>query len=494
MFLGAVAILVRPLNVVGTIILARLLEPSDFGAVALAMVLLGTSYMFIGLGMGSALIHSNEDRDQVAFQTFVVTLVSGTIIFILLRTNSEWVTALLGNLDEAVFNALLPLVILAAVAVIPEAMLRKKLLFGRVSVATIVGEVAYMVLAIILAWLKFGLWSLVYARLGSEALRVLLVWIFNPTLAWLKPRRWNWPLMKELFRYGLPTTGSGLVSYFHTHWDDWFVGRQLGTEALGFYSKAYDLSNKTLSSLSATVINGVFFPSYSRIREDRERTRRIFLKGTRVVFLMMVPIALGLLVLAPEIVAILLGDKWLPMIPTLQVYSFMVLFRPISTNTVPLFMGVGRPRYMLYAGIVLAVVMVPAVLLLAPWGIVGVAIGVVISHIVGVFYNLLQVDRILPGTAMASLRASVPYLAVGAVMAVVVQLLKPIIMPAFGGQFAFVGLLLLVAIGAIVYLGLIFVVQRELVVELIHLFIAAVGLEDRFSLFVARRRVKKGTQ
>ena len=75
--MAIVAIIVRPLNVVGTIILARLLDPSDFGAVALAMVLLGTSYMFIGLGMGSALIHSNADHGKVAFQTFVVTVITG---------------------------------------------------------------------------------------------------------------------------------------------------------------------------------------------------------------------------------------------------------------------------------------------------------------------------------------------------------------------------------------------------------------------------------
>ena len=96
MFMAAVALIVRPLNVVGTIILARLLDPSDFGAVALAMVLLGTTYMFIGLGMGSALIHSDEDQGKVAFQTFVVTILSGLTVFLLLRFNVELAAAILG--------------------------------------------------------------------------------------------------------------------------------------------------------------------------------------------------------------------------------------------------------------------------------------------------------------------------------------------------------------------------------------------------------------
>jgi O-antigen/teichoic acid export membrane protein len=401
----------------------------------------------------------------------------------------ELAVLVLGDIDLSIFDSLLPLVIFAALIIVPEAMLRKQLHFGRVSIATISSEVTFMIVAIILAWQEFGVWSLVYGRLSSELLKVVLVWLFNPQWSWIKPKRWDWSLMKALFRYGLPTTGSGLVTYFHTHWDDWFVGRQFGTQALGYYSKAYDLSNKTLSSLSRTVINGVFFPSYSRIRDDLERTRRIFLKGTRVVFLMMVPVSLGLLVLAPLIVRVLLGEKWMPMVPTLQVYSFMVLFRPISTNTVPLFMGQGRPQYMLYAGLVLSVVMVPAVLLLSGFGIVGVALGVVISHIIGVIYNLYQVNRILPGTGIYSLRVSIPFLSAGFIMAAAVYFAEPVVMSWFTDSFAWLGLTILVAVGAIIYLGLVAILQKGFVIELIQLTIAALGLDGRFTLFSIGRQV-----
>jgi len=205
----SVAIIVRPLNILGTIILARLLDPDDFGAVALAMVLLGTSYMFIGLGMGSALVHSNEDRGKVAFQAFTVTVIAGLTLFILLKLNAVLVVAFLGDLDVDVFNSLLPLLLLVALTIVPEAMLQKEMSFSKVSVATIVSEVANMIVAIILALLGYGLWSLVYGRLSAALLRAVLIWIFNPTWSWLIPKRWDWPLMRRLFRYGLPTTGSG---------------------------------------------------------------------------------------------------------------------------------------------------------------------------------------------------------------------------------------------------------------------------------------------
>lgn len=488
--MASVAVIVRPLNILGTIVLARMLEPSDFGAVALAMVLLGTSYMFVGLGMGSALIHSDEDPDRVAFQAFTVTAIAGLALFILLKVNIEFVASLLGNLDVVVFNSLLPILLLTALTIVPESMLSKQMLFSRVSIATIVSEIAYLIIAILLAWLGYGLWSLVYGRLGSSLIKMLITWFSNPTWAWIIPKRWDWSLQKRLFKYGLPTTGGGMVSYFHTHWDDWYVGRHFGTQSLGYYTKAYDFSNKTLSSLSRTIINGVFFPSYSRVRDDKDRLRNIFLKGTRVVLLLMVPISLGLLVVAPELVPVILGEKWIPMIPLLQIYSFMVLFRPISSNAVPFFMGVGRPHYVLYAGIVLSIVMVPAVLILSAIGVAGVAIAVAISHFVGAGYSLYLVNRVLPGVAKASLRDFVPFVVVGTVMAVSVQLLKPYVMSWAGETYALLGVLVLVAIGAIIYLALIFLAQRDLIIELIELTVSAISLGERFPRFSFRERAK----
>jgi len=135
-------------------------------------------------------------------------------------------------------------------------------------------------------------------------------------------------------------------------------------------------------------------------------------------------------------------------------------------------------------------VMVPAVLLLADQGVVGVAIAVVISHIVGAAYSLFQVNRILPGTAWPTLRAFVPFLSAGAVMVVVVQMLKPVIMPLAGDTYALLGLLALVAIGAVVYIGLIFLLQKALMIELINLFISAFSLGGRLSTFSIRERAK----
>lgn len=484
--MGGVSLVVRPLQLVGTIILARLLEPSDFGTVTLAMVLIGTSYMFVGLGMDAALVHSNLDRKKVAFQAFIISLFSGILSFAVLSINAEIISSILGDVDVAVFRGLLPIILFTTLTIVPEAMLSKELRFNRLSAAVILSEIIYMLVAIILAVMGYGLWSLVYGKLASALARAIFVWLFNPSWEWIKPKTWDWDIMRSLLRYGLQTTAGGIVSYFHTHWDDWFVGRQFGTTALGYYSKAYDLSNNVLSSFSRSVINGVFFPSYTKIQNEKERLTRVYLKSYYVVLLMMVPISLGMLVLAPELVPVLLGPKWLPMVITLQIFAFMVLIRPLSENTVPLFLAVGRPNYMVRAGLVLSVVMVPLVIVLSRWGIEGVAVAVVISHIAGVAYNLFLVERILPGIMRPTLTAFVKFAAMGFVMALIVQLSKPYVLQLTSGIPNVWTLTILVLIGVVVYCGLAFLTQKALIFELIQLFLTGLKIDGRFPKLAAK--------
>lgn len=478
--------MVRPLQLVGTIILARLLSPSDFGTVTLAMVLIGTSYMFVGLGMDAALVHSEMDRKKVAFQAFAISLFSGILSFLVLSINAEIISSILGDVDVAVFRGLLPIILFTTLTIVPEAMLSKELRFNRLSAAVIISEIMYMIVAIILAVMGYGLWSLVYGKIASALVRVILVWLYNPSWDWIKPKKWDWDIMRSLLRFGLQTTAGGIVSYFHTHWDDWFVGRQFGTTALGYYSKAYDLSNNVLSSFSRSVINGVFFPSYTKIQNEKERLTRVYLKSYYVVLLMMVPISLGMLVLAPELVPVLLGPKWIPMITTLQIFAFMVLVRPLSENTVPLFLAVGRPNYMVRAGLVLSVVMVPLVIGLSNWGIEGVAIAVVISHIAGVAYNLVLVERILPGIIRPTLSAFVKFAVMGLLMALCVQLVKPYVLQLVGGIPNVLSLVILVMVGVVVYCGLAFLTQKTLIYELVQLFLVGLKIENRFPKLAAK--------
>lgn len=480
---GGVAFIVRPLNIVTTIILARLLTPEDFGSVALVMLLVNSSSLFAGLGMGAALIHTEQDRNKAAFYAFIVTVISSTLLFTIVFTNAYWLAQFLGNVTVTpILRQLSVAIILFGINTAPEALLSKDLRFERVASIRLTSELLYLILALLLAFAGLGVWSLVYARLLSLLLHVILTWIASPGWAWLTPARWDADVMSSLMRFGLQNTASSFVSYLHTYWDDWLVGRRFGTAALGYYSKAYELSNRTLYMFTGVITN-VFFPYYVKVRDDRAALNRAYLKSFRVLLMIMAPISLGILVTASELVIVLFGENWLPMIPLLQIYSIMVLTRPISANTSPLFMALGRPDLNTRAGTLLLVVMIILALSLLDMGTIGVAIAVVIAHIVGMIFNVYQVQTLLPGTARQTILAAWPSLLSAVVMAFAVLAAKPLIAAWTGSPYTFIGLLALCIVGGVTYGLMQLLTQRPLLKEVMELALGSFGYRKRGARF-----------
>jgi PST family polysaccharide transporter len=475
--MGMASLVVRPVNIIGTIVLARLLDPYDFGVVALGMLLASSLYLFVDLGMGPALIQTQKERGHVVFPAFVITMAFGALLTVLIIMFARPLAAFLG--DDAAYEPLrwlALLVLLEAAITIPESLLRKDLNFGQVSLLHITQEALNMLISIVFAYLGYGFWSLVYGRLCSTLIQTVAAWLLCPGWEWLKPAPFDWQAIRQLLHYGIRSTGSGLMTFVHQNWDDWLVGRTLGASALGFYTKAYGLTNGTLGALSKSLVNGVAFPSYAQLQQDPERLSRAYLKIFNFVVLLMVPLGCGFFVVAPQLVLVLLGEKWLPITPVFEVFALLVLTKPISANTAPLFMAVGHPEYNFHAGIVLMVVMVPAVLLLLPYGITGVALGVVIGHIIAAAFNVYQVNRILPGTARATGLALLPPLVASVLMISGVHLAKPFTVQWLGlSEHNFVSLCLLVLLGATLYLGTTFVLQRSLLTELMQVGLTSLG-------------------
>jgi O-antigen/teichoic acid export membrane protein len=454
--MGGAQLIARPIRMLGLIVLARLLTPRDFGLVALAMILIGTSDLFSGLGMGRALIHTKRDTKQVAFHALIVTFLFSSVLFLIVFALAPFFAQLLGDPEVTpIIRALSPVLVLDSIFLVPNALLRKEMMFGRVGAAKIASGLMQKGVAIVFALLGYGVWSLVYGELARTVTQLLVLSFAYPERYWLRPRRWAWEPIKELLRFGIPSTGSGFLSYLNSNWDDWLVGRVLGSTALGFYSRAYDLSNKGIASINQTVLNSVLFPSFARIQDNKERLGRMYLKGLGVIALALTPLSLGLFVVAPEAIPIVLGSKWAPMIPTLQVFAFMALVRPLTASTSPLFQAVGRPELNLRLGLVVLGVMF--------------------------FIAILIVNKILPGTGPRMVQAILPALGAGIVMVLSVQLSKGPLLGFTGGEPNLITLGAMIAVGAVTYTVAAFLIQRRLILETISLFLSVFRGQGRMA-------------
>ena len=337
--MAAATITSRPVGMLALIILARLLDPEDFGTVALAMLLVSTVRLFSGMGMSQALIQSRLESHTVAFQSFLVTCVTSSAIFLFVNVRPDLFARFLGNEELVpILRWLSLLILLDAAVLIPQALLSKEMRFGQVSKSLLIRNLTENAVSVALALTGIGLWSLVWGRLVGAAIRLMIVWLACTGWVWIRPRRIDWHVLRDMLKYGIKSSSSGMMNFVNSHWDDWLVGRVLGTAQLGFYSRAYFLTNDTIVGLNRGVVDGVLFPSYARMQDDRQRLARAYLKSLSVSALLMAPLALGVLALSTELVPLLLGEKWIPMTLTLQIFSIMAFFRPLAGST-----GAGLP-------------------------------------------------------------------------------------------------------------------------------------------------------
>lgn len=476
----------RPIGILGRIFLARMLTPNDFGAVALALLFVGSSYLFVGLQMEPTVIHSDMERHKLAFHAFMITAVSSVTITLFSFANSEWLAALLGDPTiEPILQVLLLNLLLNGWTMVPAALLKKDLKFGSIATSNMVSRVSYLIVSLTLAFFGFGVWSLVIANVTQSFIALVVTWWLSPNWDWLKPVPWDWAAFKSLMSYGLRATGAGLFRFFAWNWDDWLVGRQLGTSALGFYSKAFDFTNNTMKQFGNSIVGGVFFPAYAGIKHHTQRLKRTYLKSVQLISTLMFPIGLGFLATAAVLIPVVLGEKWIPMIETFQVFSILVLTRPVSANTTSIFRAVGKPQNNMYASGVLIAVMVPAALLLLQYGIVGVAVAVLLADITGLMFNLFQVNRIFPGSILPTLRASLPALAAALLMFLIVVLSLNFLVGEYGENLFTLGAA--VVIGVVIYLAGIMLFQRDFTMDVVRTAVKALDRKGRLDRFKPKR-------
>jgi len=477
MVVTASSFIVRLLRIGSTIILARLLDPSDFGLIALAGILLGGLSIFSGLGLSQALIATSENTQIAAFHAFLMTAAAGILLTLLMFATAGTYAEFYGTPELTAISQVMALIVLfQALRIVPDALLMKEMLFGRRALPTIIGTMGGIVISLSLAVLGFGVWSLVAGAVTLALLELVGIAIVCPEWGWFRKHTWDNAMAKRLLSFGSRNLSTGVIRYFYNNFDDMVVGKNLGPRQLGFYTQGFTLSNIAVTSVS-TVTNSVLLPAYSKISQDRKRLARAYLESLQMVSVITVPLAMGTFVVAPEAVIVLIGEKWREAIPVLQVFAFMSLIRPISGTTSPLFLSLGLPQYNLRTALVQAVSLTLLIFPFLNLGITGVALAVVFTFSLGLIHNLYLVchKTDVPLTMRTMLQSILPSLVAGSLMVLSVSVMKIALAYWLGNNENITALGSLILTGMLSYAVFLFLVRRRLFFKVIGLMRDAIG-------------------
>jgi len=345
--------------------------------------------------------------------------------------------------------------------VVSDSLLRKSLALNRVSQAEIIGNLVALPVMVGFALAGFGVWTLVTGSLVVSVVKSVATFAFAP---WLPGIRIGGKRAKEMLDFSLTALGASVMWALKEQTDVLVIGRITGQVTVGFYSMAKDLAMLPTAKIS-NVVNTLSSPMMAELQTDVEAMRGAFYRAVRLTSAIALPTSTGLALVADDMVAVLLGPKWLPAVPILRLLCLYAAVRAVDTLLPPVLIARRRQRFLFWYVFALLIAMPAAVALGASWN--GAAGAVVLFTPV---YCGLMV--ILTKEALAELKGGFlelwsetwPVLAATAAVAAVVLLLREI---TFAGpsESPLVELILLSASGAVTYLGALFVVGRTVIAE-----------------------------
>ena len=356
---------------VRAVILARMLEVSTFGVYALAYAVVKLTSVIAEFGLGEAFLHrapETEDENRAAAVHLGLTVL----------LTSLWATTLIlvamVTIRPPFRTALMVLTITVAVLQIartPTLVLVRRVRHRRLAVIDLVTAVSTTAIAVWLASRGAQLWALLATDIVTAALAITALYLWRPP--WRASLAWNSDVARYYLGFGSRSFLAGMLSQILDRIASLLTGIFLGMTALGFYSRAFAFATYPRRFVAQPILK-VVAGLYAELKGDAARLNIAFGQVNAVLFRLGFGVAGLLAVVSPELVYLLLGDRWMPMVPPLRVLLILVVAAPIERSLAHLFVAVGRPGYVVRARVVqLVVVGVGLFVLGSRWGVVGVA-------------------------------------------------------------------------------------------------------------------------
>jgi O-antigen/teichoic acid export membrane protein len=356
-------------QLVTTIILARLLVPSDFGLVSMAMVVVGFVLVFADLGTAAAVIQREELSEGLMSSVFWANMAFGLSASVALFAASPLVAAFYEEQRVApILQVLSVSFLVTGLGISHRALLERGLAFDKLARLEIAAVLAGSVAGIGAGLLGLGAWSIVCQTLVVTTATTLLLWVAS---SWRPALKFDWGELKSVAGYSLNLTGFNSFNYLVRNVDYLLIGWYLGAQNLGYYTLAYRLLLYPTQNV-ASVITRVMFPAFSRMQDD-ERFRRAYLRVVGIIAMITFPMMLGLWALAEPFVLAVFGPQWRPVVILLMILVPVGMFQSVATTVGVIYTAKGRTDWMLRWSILAGVVVMAAFVVGLRWGTIGVA-------------------------------------------------------------------------------------------------------------------------
>ncbi len=383
-----------------SIILARLLEPKEFGIAGLAGIFLAISRVFIDGGMGDALIRKKNTDNLDYNSIFLFNLILSIIFYLILFQFSTNISQYFGEVKLVNIIKVSGLgLIIGSFSIVQLAILRKQIDFKRQAIISFISSVIGGIISIIMAIQGYSYWSLIIPNLITGIITAVLL---LATSTWTPSFSLSIDRIKEHFKFSSKIMATSFVYVIYQNMFSAFIGKNFSITDLGYYYKADNLQKLPSTNLDI-IVRHVTYPVLATMQDDEQQLKRsykILLKYTSLINGL---IMLFVASLSEQIVLLLFGNKWLPSVPYLQLLCFVGMVFPLMSINANIFNVKGRSDITLYVTIIRIFLAIPAIIGGYYFGIITMIYGMILASFAHYFFIVVITKRFIDYPVMEQL-------------------------------------------------------------------------------------------
>ena len=375
-------------------ILARLLDSQAFGLMALILVVVNFSELFMDLGITNSIIQKKNILTKELSSLYWLNIFLG-IMITLVVWNTSWVIANV-IFHEPILENYIKLVsinfVIMSLGQQYKALLLKELIFNLISKIEVFSYLLGVICSIIFACVGYEVESLIYGLLINNIVRTILLLIVG-TKRYRPKLYFNFNDTKRFLNFGLYQMGVSIVNYFNSRIDTLIIGRVVGAVALGFYTIPFNIIIQPSIKINP-IITRVLFPVFSEIQDDINTIKKSYFKVLSILTYVNLPIFCGLFFISPVLIPVIFGENWSPSILILQILCGVGFLRAIGNPVGSLLMAIGKVDLEFKFNVIKTIIQIPGIYLGAKTGgILGAAVVYLVLQIFYAFFNYFYLLR-----------------------------------------------------------------------------------------------------
>lgn len=441
-------------SLVVSIILARLLDPENYGVISIVMIFIGFCNAIVIGGFGNTIVQK-KDADELDVNTMLCCSMALSVLMYLIVFFAAPYIAFFYEMPiiSPILRVLGIRILLSGVDSIQRAWIQKRMMFKRVFVSTFWSTVLSAVVGIIMAYMGMGAWALVGQYLTNTFFATIILLLTND---WRPKLQFSWNRARTMLSYGWKVLVTTVVYTVAADMRSLIVGKRFGSADLAYYDQGKKYPDLLVTNINSSISN-VMFPVLSENQNDLLRLKQLSRRAVRMGLYLLTPFLVGLIAVADNFVLVILSEKWAPCIPFLRILTLVFVVRPFTTTCQQSILSVGRSDVTLRIEIIINVVAV-AILLYSVFvweSVLGVALGTLLAELVSLVLFMYYGNRIIHYKVQEQLEDLLPSFSLSAVMGVLAYLVGFISLPKG------IVLIMQIAVGAVFYVAASYLFQLE---------------------------------